>query len=510
MAADGGMAAAGVAGVTATRDGQRRAFTTVLAVELWERFGYYGVQSLLLLFMVERLALPDRTATLLLGAFSALTYAMPAIGGWIGDKVLGTRRTAALGAAVLAGGYALLSAPGGNGLLLVAMAVIATGNGLFKPNAANLVRRIFEGDASRLDSAFTLYYMAVNVGSTVSILLCPILKDRFGWRSAFAVCCLGLLLGLAQFVMLRRRLDGVGSAPDRRPVRAATAGALGVGIVVAIGAILAVLRDASLARDAVWLAGGCIVAIWAWLYRSGGTHERRGLAILYVLIAETMLFFVFYQQMATSLTLFALRDVDLRCRLFGATLFVWSPAQFQALDPIFIMVLSPILAVAYAKAGARGRDLHVATKFAIGFALTASAFLVWWRAAASADGTPVSSFVMVAGYGLLSAGELLVSGLGLAVVARYVPSRAGGFMMGSYFVAVGIAMYAGSAVASLVGGGTGVSSAAAYASLFERLFVMGGASTVVAAVAVPFVRALERGRRADPGPAIGDIPYGTA
>ena len=508
--ADGGMLAASATGRIATRDGQRRAFTTVLAVELWERFGYYGVQSLLLLFMVERLALPDRSATLLLGAFSALTYAMPAIGGWLGDKVLGTRRTTALGAAVLAAGYALLSLPGGATLLLVAMAVIAAGNGLFKPNAANLVRRIFEGDAARLDSAFTLYYMAVNVGSTVSILLCPVLKDRFGWHSAFAVCCLGLLFGLAQFVLLRRRLEGVGSAADGRPVRLPVAGALAVGIVVAMGAILLVLRDASLARGTVWLAGACIVAIWAWLYRRGGAYERRGLAILYVLLAETMLFFIFYQQMATSLTLFALRDVDLRCRLFGTTLFAWSPAQFQALDPIFIMVLSPILAVAYAKAGARGRDLHVATKFAIGFALTASAFLVWWLAAASAGAAPVSSWVMVAGYGLLSAGELLVSGLGLAVVARYVPSRAGGFMMGSYFVAVGIAMYGGSVLASLAGGGAGGVSAAGYAILFEHLFVLGGAATIVAAIAVPVVLALERGRRAGPGPAIGDLPYGSS
>ncbi len=475
---------------------QRRAFSTVLLVELWERFGYYGTQSLLLLFMVERLRLADRPATLLLGAFSALTYAMPAVGGFVGDRVLGTRRTVTLGAAVLAAGYGLLAVPGGAAMLFAAMAVISTGNGLFKGNAANLVRRIFEGETARLDGAFTIYYMAVNVGSTVSILLCPVLAARFGWHVAFAVCCAGLVIGLAQFVLRRGRLDGVGSAPDFARVGARRAVLLAGGIALAIGVIASVLRDAALARGAVWLAAAAIVAIWTRVYRRGSAGERSGLAILYVLIGQTVVFFIFYQQMSTSLTLFALRDVDLRCRLFGATLFRWSPAQFQALDPIFIMALSPVLATAYARAGARGRDLHVAAKFTLGFALTAGAFLVWWLFASDASGEPVSSWVMVVGYGLLAAGELLVSGLGLAVVARYVPARMGGFMSGSYFVAVGVAMYAGSAVAS---GGTGPETRGFYAALFAHLFLFGVAATAGSALLLPWVLALERRRGREPG-----------
>ncbi len=472
------------------------AFATVLLVELWERFGYYGVQGLLLLFTVERLGLPDRQANLLLGAFSALVYALPAVGGSIGDKLLGARRCVPVGAAILALGYAMLTVPGGRTLLFASLATVAVGNGFFKANAANLVRRIFEGDDAKLDGAFTLYYMAVNVGSTVSLLLCPWLRDRYGWRAAFGVCCAGLLFGLAQFVWRRRLLAQAGSAPDDAPLRTGAAALVGLGAVATVGAVAFVLQQEALARAAVYLAAVAIAAIWAWLYRNGTGAERRGLAILYVLVLEVMLFFVFYQQMSTSLTLFASRAVDLRFFLGPLLLFRWSPAQFQALDPIFIMAASPILAILYGRLGARGQDLHIATKYTIGFALTAGAFLVWWLASAASTRPMVSSWVMVAGYGLLATGELLVSGLGLAVIARYVPARLGGFMMGSYFVAVGIAMYAGSAVANgaaIAPGATGA-PLGVYAGLFEHLFWLGCGATLLSAAVLPVVRALERGR----------------
>jgi len=153
-----------------------------------ERFGYYGVAALLVLFMVEKVGFGDSQANLIWGAFTALVYAAPAIGGGSGDRILGTRRTIPIGAAILALGYLMLAIPG-DSLYLVdcSMGVIVVGNGLFKANVANMVRRIYEGDDAKIDSAFTLYYMAVNVGSTVSILATPLIKEQYGWHAAFAV-----------------------------------------------------------------------------------------------------------------------------------------------------------------------------------------------------------------------------------------------------------------------------------------------------------------------------------
>src|SRR6185312_9543890 len=149
---------------------QTRSFVTIWLIELWERFGYYGMQALLVLYMVQKLKFADTQANLVWGGFTALVYAAPAIGGWIGDKILGTRRTLPIGAAILALGYGMLALFSDDlYMLYVSMGVIVIGNGLFKANAANMVRRIYDGDDARIDSAFTLYYMAVNVGSTVSI-----------------------------------------------------------------------------------------------------------------------------------------------------------------------------------------------------------------------------------------------------------------------------------------------------------------------------------------------------
>ena len=153
---------------------QTRSFTTIWMIELWERFGYYGMQALIIYFMVERLGFEDTRANLVWGAAAALIYVAPAIGGWIGDKVLGTKRCMFLGAMILTVGYALMAVPtDSTWFLFSSLGVIVVGNGLFKPNTANLVRKIYEGDDSKIDSAFTIYYMAVNVGSTVSMLDTP-------------------------------------------------------------------------------------------------------------------------------------------------------------------------------------------------------------------------------------------------------------------------------------------------------------------------------------------------
>ncbi len=218
---------------TPARVSQTRSFSTIFLIELWERFGYYGMAAILVLFMVEKIGFGDDKANLVWGAFTALVYAAPAIGGWIGDNVLGTRRTMPIGAAILAIGYLMLSMPTDNLYFLYAsMGVIVVGNGLFKANAANMVRRIYEGDDAKIDSAFTLYYMAVNVGSTVSMLLTPWIKDNWGWHAGFTVCCAGLVLGLINYIFMIRTLKGIGSPVDEKPVRWDRLGmVLGIGFV---------------------------------------------------------------------------------------------------------------------------------------------------------------------------------------------------------------------------------------------------------------------------------------
>jgi POT family proton-dependent oligopeptide transporter len=476
---------------------QTRSFSTVFLIEMWERFGYYGMAALLVLFMIDKLHFADSHATLTWGAFTALVYASPSIGGWIGDTILGARRTMIFGAVVLAAGYLMLALPNDQlAFMYASLGVIVVGNGLFKANAANLVRRIYEGDDARIDSAFTIYYMAVNIGSTVSMLATPWIKDHLGWHTAFGVCCAGMLLSVANYLVMFRTLAHIGSAPDAEPVRWRRVGAVAVGGVALGVATMFVLQHKAIAVACVYAAGAAILAIFGYMLLKCERSERAGLVAALILTAQVILFFVFYVQMSTSLTLFALRNVDPRFSLFGTTLFTWSAAQFQALNPIWIMLLSPLLALLYTRLAKSGNDVPVAVKYAFGFAVVAAGFFVYAASGHSAVNGRVSSWFMVGGYGLYSLGELLVSGLGLAMIARYVPARMGGFMMGAYFVATGVSQYLGSVVANFAQMPAGdmdpFVSLPLYTKLFTGLGWLAAAGALVAVLLLPLMRKLSR------------------
>ena len=464
-------------------------FVTLFLVEMWERFGYYGMTAVIVLFMVQRLAYSDDRANLTFGAFTALAYAIPAAGGYIGDKLLGSKRTMVLGALVLAGGYSLLAVPDRPALLFPALALVAVGGGIFKANPANLISRLYEGDPARIDSAFTMYYMAVNVGATASQIATPLIAIAFGWHVAFAVCAAGLVLGLLNYFFMRRSLAHVGSQPDSEPLKAGLLGLVLLGIAVATVCVTFIIQNREVARGIVALAFVVMVVIFGLMMKRGSERERKSLWAVIILTAEAMLFFIFYQQMSTSLTLFSLRNVDLD--LFGYQV----PAgQVQALNPIWIFILSPPLAWLYNRLGKKGEDFHISTKFAMGFAILSLGFFLYGVSGRFAENGKVSFSWMVAGYAFQSLGELLISGLGLAVVARYVAPSLRGFLMGVYFLSTGLSQYLGSFVATYASVPEGVTSPVQslplYTSLFIKLGFVAVIGTVIAAALVPLMKRL--------------------
>lgn len=470
-------------------------FRTLFLIEMWERFGYYGMASLLVLFMIQQMGFEDTKANLTWGAFSALVYASPAIGGWLGDQILGPKRAMTFGAATLALGYACLSVPNDSStMLFLSLGIIVVGNGLFKSNAANLVRSLFEGDNAQLDSAFTLYYMAVNIGSASSILFVPVIRAHLGWHAGFTICFIGMLTALTNYWHMRRLLSNVGSDLDRakRPLRAPMLIVLGA--MAMVGITFTVLRNDAIAKYGVLVAGILTAGVYSIvLYRSHGT-EKPGLIVAGVLMIQTVLFFIFYQQMSTSLTLFALRNVTWNQYLLGIHLFDWQPAQYQALNPIWIMILSPLLALVYTWQAKRGAAWQIATKFACGFAVVAAGFLVFYASRWFAVDGKVSSWFMIFGYGLYSLGELLVSGLGLAMVARYVPIRVSGLMMGAYYVGTGVSQYLGSIVANTASTSNGAvgaqQSLVAYTNLFLVLSLVALGGTILSVAMLPLLHRL--------------------
>jgi proton-dependent oligopeptide transporter, POT family len=482
---------------------QTRSFSTVFLIEMWERFGFYGMQVLMVTFMMKRLGFVDTKANLVWGAAAALIYATPAIGGWVGDKLLGTRRTMLMGAVILAIGYALLWVPSDHAdFTYAALGVIIVGNGFFKANAGNLVRKIYDGEDSKIDSAFTMYYMAVNIGSMISMTLTPWIRDvvaaqygdSMGWHTAFGVCSIGLLLGLSNYWVMSRTLSHIGSPADSEPVNKKRLLAVMAAAVATVFASILILQSETIAQWGVVIAGIAMFIVFIYMIAICHRSERAGLIAALVLVVQTIFFFIFYQQMSTSLNLFAQRNVDLNFSIFGIHLFTWIPEQYQNLNSIWIVLLSPVLVFMYNSLGRLGKDPSVAAKFAWGFAAVAGGFFIYGIGAKWAVNGQVSSWIMVWGYGLYSLGELLVSGLGLAMIARYVPERMGGLMMGTYFVSSGISQYLGSVVANYAhipeGLTNPVQSLDIYTNLFNKLGWVGVGCTVIAMAVLPLMKRL--------------------
>ncbi|MBD8898060.1 oligopeptide:H+ symporter [Rhodanobacter sp. DHG33] len=501
-------------------------FSTVFLIEMWERFGFYGMQVLMVTYMMKKLGFVDTRANLVWGAAAALIYATPAIGGWVGDKLLGTRRTMLMGAVILALGYGLLWMPSDSaGATYFALGVIVVGNGFFKPNAGNLVRKIYEGDETRIDSAFTIYYMAVNIGSMISMTATPWIRDHvanafgdsMGWHTAFGACSVGLVAGLINYTFMRRMLSHIGSPADQRPVDFKRLALVLLGGLATVFISAFILQSETVAKWCVYGAGVVILGIFVHLIRSSHSSERSGLIAALVLTVQTIFFFIFYAQMATSLNLFAQRNVNLDFNLLGWHI-TWIPEQYQNLNAIWIVILSPVLVFIYNSLGRIGKDPSVAAKFAWGFAAVALGFFMYGFGANWAVDGKVSSWIMVWGYGLYSLGELLVSGLGLAMIARYVPERMGGFMMGAYYVAVGISQYLGSVLANIAHIPDNITSPlqslAIYTHLFNILGFVGIGCTAVALAMLPLMKKLssshaDMAKHDEPLPAVRSEEFDT-
>ena len=482
----------------------RRAFLVLFFIEVWERFGYYGMASLLVLYMVQQRHFDDAHADIVWGAFSALVYSMPMLGGYLGDHVLGLRRTMVLGATTLGLGYLLLSLPV-NAALFPAMGLIALGNGLFKVNPNNLVSRLHEGESSKLDILFTIYYMSLNLGAFVSILLTPWIKDhpqwvvtvgplRFdSWHLAFGLSAIGLTLGLLNYGLFRNYLRPYGAEPDFKPLRASRLAAV-IALSLPIVALLSeVIRHRAAAVTVVGLFAVLLIYIFAHLLLTGERSGRNRVIACIVFTLISIVWAVYNQQIYTSLTLFALRNV--RHSLLGLHV---APAQFQDLNQFWLVVLAMPLAWLYGRmAKTRRGDFSIASKFTVGLYLLAAAFFLYAASGFTARGGVTSPWWLVAGYGAQSLGELLISALSFSMVSQLVPRRSRGIIMGGWFLGMGVSLYGGGALASLASIPTGMTSPVQTLPIYTRLFAWLGtgalACAIVATLLVPWLRRLTAG-----------------
>ncbi|MDQ0315245.1 peptide MFS transporter [Amorphus orientalis] len=470
---------------------QPKALYVLAMTELWERFGYYTLTTVFTLYLVDVLKLQDAQAYLLFGAFTSFAFLTPVLGGAIADRVLGHGRAIILGATMMSAGYLILSLSS-TATMYIALGVLVVGNGLFKPNVSALLGHFFGDNDPRRASAFTLFYMGINLGSLGATLIAGILATEFGYWVAFAAAGCGKALALLTYTFGRRFLDEH-DAPRDEHNTSLTAHGL---VVIALAAMVLI----SVYLIAHPVAAGYFLAIVQTLVVAGylvlvfreRANVRNRLLSHLVLVAFSVAFWAVYQQDVTSVMVFTQRDLDLN--IFG-----WQspPEEFSSLNPFFILALSPLLAFLWPAIERRGINFDDVMKFAFGLAfLGAGYWILTLGIFETPEGAKTMAYWVVLFFLFLSIGELMLSPVGLALTTELAPRHLAGFAMGIWLMATSGANY----IAGLLGGLASVPDGTAPARQVEvyshAFFVYGAICLAAAAGLLMLVPLIRRAMRA--------------
>ncbi len=485
---DPGAQAAAAAGnvpsgpVGGTLFGQPRGLATLFFTEMWERFTYYGMRAILILFMVSAaaeggLGMDDKTASSIYGLFVAGSYLFSLLGGWIADRLVGGPRAVIGGAVFIMLGNALLAC-GETKIFFGGLVSIALGVGLLKPNVSALVANLYPEGGARRDAGFSLFYMGINVGALLGAFLVPICAARFGWHSGFALPAAGMLIGLVQFVLTRRYLSPVDLAvPVNRnplswvPVILLIVGGAGVIALTATGALS--IDAPMVARASSWLIGSLAAAYFAYLIFFAGlnaTERRRAYVMLALFIASTV-YYAGIEQTGTSLTLFADRYTD-------RDLFGWEmPAGIlQGVSSIFVIVFAPLFSALWIALGRRGRDPSTSVKFAAGLILMGLGFLVMFVASMRViAGHRVLPTWLVTCYLIQMWGDLCLAPVGLSSMTKLAAPRFVGQIMGVWFLSIAL----GNNLAGQLAGEYDAGNLMSLPALFLKIFEWGAVGGAV-------------------------------
>jgi POT family proton-dependent oligopeptide transporter len=434
----------------------------VFFAEMWERFSYYGMRALLVLYLVNGLHYARADALELYGIYTGLVWVTPLVGGYLADRWLGLRPAAVIGAILMVLGHFAMAVPQ---LLTTALTLLIVGNGFFKPNTSSLVGRLYGDDDPRRDGGYTIFYMGINLGAFLAPLVAGTLGEKLGWHWGFASAGVGMAIGLLTLLRWQHLLGDAGlpagqQALDARDWRRVAV----VSVTAAVGVVMGVAAWPMLASafravpTFVLLALGAILVVFA--LRLPGRGNAGSGAVLrrddwgrLLALAVVTLFVIFFwmgfEQAGGTMNLFADQQTDRH--LLG-----WEiPASwFQSLNPLLIIFLAPPLAALWLRLDRSRRPLSDTAKQGLGMIVLGSGFVVLAYAQSLAATGPVGPQWLAIVYALHTIGELMLSPVGLAMVSRVAPLRVAALMMGLWFCAIGIASYlAGTLEARLAGSG---------------------------------------------------------
>jgi POT family proton-dependent oligopeptide transporter len=434
-------------GQTEDRPAERTLFghpiglTNLFGVELWERFSFYGMLTILGYYLYYSvtdggLGLPKSTATGIVGAYGGLVYLSTVLGGWIADRLLGMERTVLYGGVVVMCGHIALAIIPGLAGVAVGLILVALGSGALKANASSLLGTLYEKGDPRCDGGFTLFYLGINLGAFVGPLLTGLLQTRVGFHYGFGAAAIGMALGLAQYVIFRRNLGDHGrTVPNPLPRSAigwVVAILVGAVVVIAVAFVTGLVKLSNLSQ----VTTGVIIVAAATYFvvmLSGSKVEpierTRVRAFIPLFIANAV-FWSLFQQIFTVLAVYS--DERMNWSIFGWT----APSNWiGSIEPVWIIVLSPLFAIMWTRLGSRAPTTP--RKFAYGVIGMGLAFLLFLPMAGT-TGRAVPALVVVGIMAVFAISELLISPIGLSVTTKLAPEAFRAQMMALYFFSVGL------------------------------------------------------------------------
>jgi POT family proton-dependent oligopeptide transporter len=502
----------------ATRDtrffGHPRGLSVLFFTEMWERFSYYGMRAILILFMTASVAtgglgFDTAKAGAIYGTYVSMVYITSLPGGWLADRFLGQRRATLYGGVLIMLGHIALAVPSLT-FFYVGLGLVVLGTGLLKPNISTMVGGLYTPEDERRDAGFSIYYMGINTGAFIAPLVCGWLAQsetfrgilaslglapESAWHWGFGMAAVGMFLGLVQYMSGWKHLGTAGMHPapaenaeaaagNRRMLQRGAAvvggGALLLAVLAATGTVTISAQGVSDALGLILILTTVAIFVWMFVAAKWTPEERRRLVVVLVLFVAATIFWSVFEQAGSTLNLFAQRST--RTEAFGVPF----PASWlQSVAPFSLVVFSPVFAWIWMRLGRR--DPSSPAKFTIGLVCVALSFAILVFPAQDAmQGERVSPLWLVATYLLHTFGELCLSPVGLSAMTRLAPARIAALTMGVWFVALSAGNYLGGRVAGLY-------DAFSLPQLFGVVALFAaGAAVVLALLVGPIRRMLER------------------
>jgi len=445
-------------------------------VELWERFSYYGMRALLILYLTKTAIeggfhFDKKIGYGIYGAYGALVYLTPLLGGFLADKVLGFRKAIVWGATLMAAGQFCLflswdSSGDGNKnsqlLMYVGLGLLVLGNGFFKPNISSLIGKFYKQGDARRDGAFTIFYMGINIGAFLTPLTCGTVGEIEGWGYGFMLAGIGMIAGLVIFLITRamglledkaepptvEAADNGGEAPKNGGTTRRTNSFLDLPIYAGTFLLLPLVCLLIYQNDVMDILLGAIglLAIGYILYLSFQypVVERQRLWVITILLFFTAIFWTFFELAGSALNIFT--DNNVSKNLFGLTL---KTSNFQAVNALFIMIFAPVFSIMWVLLAKNKLEPAAPIKFAIALLLLGAGFLILNLGVPMAQEAMIPAMFLILLYLMHTLGELALSPVGLSLVTKLAPAKIVAFMMGFWFLSSSIAHQAGKLISNL-------------------------------------------------------------